>query len=332
MPTPSWRPRCSGWSDCLRPRRVRWRGGRCPTSIFRRASAGSEEGGTMRLVTFSDAGPARVGALVGDEVVDLAGAVPDTMLEVLAGGAAVLEAARRACDHAPRLPLGAVRLHAPVPRPPKLLAIFLNYPTHAAEVGQGAPAFPVFFNKQSTCVIGPGDAIHVPPESMLVDYEGELAVVIGRRCRRVPAVRAAEVIAGYTIANDVTVRDWQVRAPTVPVGKSGDALGPVGAYLVAAAVVGGPHALRLRTLVNGEIRQDVVTGEMLIDCFRQIEFLSTAFTLEPGDVIATGTPAGIGATQNPPRFLRAGDSVRVEIDGLGALENPVVDEPQLEVA
>jgi 2-keto-4-pentenoate hydratase/2-oxohepta-3-ene-1,7-dioic acid hydratase in catechol pathway len=286
----------------------------------------------MRLVTFSDAGPARIGAVVENEVVDLSGVVPRTMLEFLAGGDGALEAARRAIGSAPRAPLATVRLHAPVPRPPKFLAIFLNYPTHAAEVGQGAPAFPVFFNKQSTCVVGPGEAIHVPPESMLVDYEGELAVVIGRRCRRVPVARAAEVIAGYTIANDVTVRDWQVRAPTVTLGKSWDTHGPLGPWLVTADAVGDPHALRLRTLVNGDVRQDVVTGEMLVDCFREVEFLSTAFTLEPGDVIATGTPAGIGATQNPPRFLRAGDTVRVEIDGLGALENPVVDEPHREVA
>jgi 2-keto-4-pentenoate hydratase/2-oxohepta-3-ene-1,7-dioic acid hydratase in catechol pathway len=140
------------------------------------------------------------------------------------------------------------------------------------------------------------------------------------------------VIAGYTITNDVTVRDWQVRAPTVTLGKSWDTHGPLGPWLVTGDEVGDPHALRLRTLVNGERRQDAVTGDMLVDCFRQVEFLSTAFTLEPGDVIATGTPAGIGATQNPPRFLRAGDLVRVEIDALGALENPVVDEPRPEVA
>jgi len=286
----------------------------------------------MRLVTFSDARPARVGVVVGDEVIDVAGAVPASMLDFLAAGDGALTAARRALDAAPRAPLAAVRLHAPVPRPPKFLAIFLNYPTHAAEVGQGAPDFPVFFNKQSTCVVGPGDAIHVPPESMLVDYEGELAVVIGRRCRRVPVSRAHEVIAGYTIANDVTVRDWQVRAPTVTLGKSWDTHGPLGPWLITADELGDPHARRLRTRVNGELRQDATTGDMLIDCFRQVAFLSTACTLEPGDVIATGTPAGVGAMQDPPAFLRAGDVVRVEIDGIGALENPVVDEPRAEVA
>lgn len=281
----------------------------------------------MRLVTFSDARPARPGAVISDEVVDLSAVAPGSMLELLGAGTAALDAARRALSSAPRLPLATVRLHAPVPRPPKFLAIFLNYPTHAAEVGQGAPDFPVFFNKQSTCVVGPGDAICVPPESGLVDYEGELAVVIGRRCRRVPAARAHEVIAGYTITNDVTVRDWQVRAATVTMGKSWDTHGPLGPWLVTTDELGDPHAQRLRTLVNGELRQDAATGDMLIDCFRQVEFLSTAFTLEPGDVIATGTPAGIGATRNPPGFLRAGDMVRVEIDGIGTLENPVIDEP-----
>src|SRR4030095_1950268 len=263
----------------------------------------------MRLVTFSDARPARGGAVRDDEVVDLSDVVARTMLELLTAGTGALDAARRALGSAPRVPLATVRLHAPVPRPPKFLAIFLNYPTHAAEVGQGAPDFPVFFNKQSTCVVGPGDAIHVPPESMLVDYEGELAVVIGRRGRRVRAARAAEVIAGYTITNDVTVRDWQVRAPTVTLGKSWDTHGPLGPWLITADELGDPHARRLRTRVNGELRQDATTGDMLIDCFRQVAFLSTACTLEPGDVIATGTPAGVGAMQDPPALLRAGDVV-----------------------
>lgn len=285
----------------------------------------------MKLVTFSDSQAVRVGVVVGDEVVDLATAVPAlprTMPELLDAGASALAAARAAMDGSShRLALSAVRLHAPVPRPPKFLAIFLNYPTHVAETGQAAADFPVFFNKQSTCVTGPADPIHVPPESALVDYEGELAIVIGRRCRRVPAARAHEVIAGYTVTNDVSVRDWQIRSPTVTVGKSWDTHGPLGPWLVTADEVGDPHARVLRTWVNGELRQEARTGDMLVDCFAQVAFLSTVFTLEPGDVIATGTPGGVGVMQNPPRFLGAGDVVRIDIEGIGAIENPVVDEP-----
>lgn len=189
------------------------------------------------------------------------------------------------------------------------------------------PPFPVFFNKQSTCVTGPFDPIHLPRASMLLDYEGELAFVIGRRCRHVPRDRAAEVIAGYLVADDVSVRDWQLRTPTMTIGKSFDTHGPLGPWLVTPDEVGDPHALRLRTWVNGEQRQDSNTRELIYDCFVQVEHLSTAFTLEPGDVITTGTPAGVGGGMRPPRFLIEGDVVKVEIDRLGAIENRVIVEP-----
>jgi 2-keto-4-pentenoate hydratase/2-oxohepta-3-ene-1,7-dioic acid hydratase in catechol pathway len=232
-------------------------------------------------------------------------------------------------DAAERHALGGVRLLAPV-QPRKFLAIGLNYADHIAESGMEAPEYPVFFNKQVTCVVGPGDDVHMPRVSHLLDYEGELAVVIGERCRHVPEERAYEVIAGYTIANDVSVRDWQLRTPTMTMGKSFDTHGPLGPWLVTPDELGDPQDLAIRTYVNDELRQDGNTREMIYSCFQQVAHLSEAFTLEPGDVIATGTPAGIGAVRQPfpEGLLKVGDVVRVEIDGIGVLTNTVVDEPE----
>jgi 2-keto-4-pentenoate hydratase/2-oxohepta-3-ene-1,7-dioic acid hydratase in catechol pathway len=231
-------------------------------------------------------------------------------------------------DPAERHPLEEVRLLAPA-QPRKFLAIGLNYRDHIAESGMEAPQYPVFFNKQLTCVVGPNHDIHMPRVSQLLDYEGELAVVIGTRCRHVPEERAHEVIAGYTIANDVSVRDWQLRTPTMTMGKSFDTHGPLGPWLVTGDELGDPHDLTLRTYVNDELRQDGNTSEMIYDCFQQVAHLSAAFTLEPGDVIATGTPAGIGAVRQPfpDGLLKVGDVVRIEIDGIGTLSNTVVEEP-----
>ena len=228
-----------------------------------------------------------------------------------------------------RFPLEDVRLLAPV-RPGKFLGIGLNYADHIAESGMEAPEFPVFFNKQATCVVGPGDDVHLPKVSKLLDYEGELAIVIGKRCRHVSEDQAREVIAGYTITNDLSVRDWQLRTPTMTMGKSFDTHGPLGPWVVTPDELGDPHSLGIRTFVNGEQRQDGNTKDMIIDCFQQVAHLSQAFTLEPGDVIATGTPAGVGAVVQPfpEGLLKAGDEVRVEIDGIGTLANTVVDEPE----
>lgn len=222
-----------------------------------------------------------------------------------------------------------VRLLAPV-EPRKFLAIGLNYADHIAEAGMDAPAFPVFFNKQATCVVGPDDVVHMPRVSNLLDYEGELAVVIGTRCRHVPEDRAHEVIAGYTITNDLSVRDWQVRTPTMTLGKSFDTHGPLGPWIVTQNELGDPHDLSIKTYVNHELRQDGNTREMIYDCYEQVAHLSQAFTLEPGDVIATGTPAGIGAVRQPfpEGLLKVGDVVRIEIEGIGELRNIVVEEPE----
>jgi 2-keto-4-pentenoate hydratase/2-oxohepta-3-ene-1,7-dioic acid hydratase in catechol pathway len=286
----------------------------------------------MRLVTFTHQGSTRVGAADGDAVVDFAAAapaLPRDMIGFLAAGASALDAAQGAiASKKGRIPLTEVRLDAPVPRPGKFLAIGLNYADHVAESGMERPPVPVFFNKQTTCVVGPSADVHLPRVSPLLDYEGELAFVIGRRCRHVPRDRAAEVIAGYTVVNDVSVRDWQLRTPTMTMGKSFDTHGPMGPWLVTSDEIGDPHALELRTWVNGELRQHSNTAQLIFDCFAQVEHLSTAFTLEPGDVITTGTPSGVGGAMKPPRFLVAGDVVRIEIERIGTLENRVVPEPE----
>ena len=284
----------------------------------------------MRLATFTHGDATRIGVVDGDEVVDLAAAAPELprdMLVFLQGGAAAMTAARQAVSGGTRLPLADVRLEAPVRHPPKYLAIGLNYADHVKEAGMEAPKNPLFFNKQATCVVGPDAPIHLPRASTYLDYEGELAFVIGRRCRHVPRDRAHEMIAGYLVANDVSVRDWQLRTPTMTMGKSFDTHGPLGPWLVTPDEIDDPHALELRTWVNGELRQHSNTRELIFDCFAQIEHLSTAFTLEPGDVVTTGTPSGVGGALKPPRFLEAGDVIRIEIEQVGILENAVIEEP-----
>jgi 2-keto-4-pentenoate hydratase/2-oxohepta-3-ene-1,7-dioic acid hydratase in catechol pathway len=282
----------------------------------------------MKVCRFAtvDGAPA-LGIVEGDEVVDLsAGDVPPEPAAALAGfGRDGLE---KLADGAPRLRLADVRLLAPA-TPRKYLGIALNYADHIAETGMEAPEVPVFFNKQVTCVVGPGADIHMPKVSTFLDYEAELALVIGRRCRHVPAERAHEVIAGYTCANDVTVRDWQGRAQTMQIGKSFDTHGPLGPWLVTPDELGDPQDLRVRCTVDGELRQDASTAEMVFDCFQQVAHLSEAFTLEPGDVIATGTPAGVGIGRQPIRenLLQLGSTVTVEIEGIGELVNTVVAEP-----
>jgi 2-keto-4-pentenoate hydratase/2-oxohepta-3-ene-1,7-dioic acid hydratase in catechol pathway len=283
----------------------------------------------VKLCRFQEDGRARLGLVEGEEVADISAADPELPSEPAraletAGAERVAELAMAA----ERRPLSEVELLSPA-TPRKYLAIALNYVDHIAESGMEAPQVPMFFNKQVSCVVGPGAEVHLPKVSDKLDYEGELAIVIGRRCRHVPVESAHEAIAGYTIANDVSVRDWQMRAMTMTIGKSFDTHGPLGPWLVTGDEIGDPQALGIRTFVNDEKRQDGNTGEMVFDCFQQVSHLSEAFTLEPGDVIATGTPAGVGSSVQPfpEGLLKAGDTVRVEIDGIGELRNTVVEEP-----
>jgi len=284
----------------------------------------------MKLVTFTHNNYSRFGAVDGDEIVDGVGEcdLPMGMMNFLAAGDAALSAMqKRIASGNHRIPLSKVKLQAPIPRPGKYLAISLNYPDHIAETGRERPEYPSFFSKQSTCVIGNGDAIQRPKVSDKLDYEGELAFVIGKRCRHVPLEKAYEVIAGYTIANDVSVRDWQFRSPTFTVGKSFDTCGPLGPWLVTKDEIPDPHNLNLLTWVDDELRQDSNTKHMLFNCYEMIAYLSQAMTLEPGDVISTGTPSGVGVKMEPRGYLKPGQTVTVEIEGIGRLSNPVIEDP-----
>lgn len=286
----------------------------------------------MKLVTFTQANSTRIGVLDGEAIVDLAAAapvLPREMCAFLAAGAAALETAKQAVSKTgARVALKDVKLEAPILRPPKILAVGLNYKDHIAETGNKTPEVPMIFNKQSTAVTGPRGDIYLPRESEQLDYEGEFAVVIGRYCRHVPKNRAREVIAGYAIVNDVSVRDWQRRVPTFTMGKSWDTHCPLGPWITTADEVGDPHTLALKTWVNGELRQNSNTSQLLFNAFDLIEHVTTAFTLEPGDVISTGTPGGVAVAMNPPKWLKPGDVVKIAIDKLGEIENRVIAEPE----
>ncbi len=285
----------------------------------------------MKLVTFTEGGTTRIGVVVDNSIVDLAAAIPDLPREMtaflIAGPEAAERARRAAKDSANRIPLASAKLEAPIRRPPEFLAIGLNYADHVEETKMKRPEFPMFFNKQTSSVTGPYDPIHLPRVSSALDYEGELGFVIGRRCRHVPRDRAHEVIAGYVIVNDVSVRDWQRKAPTMTLGKSFDTHAPFGPWIITADELGDPHKLELRTFVNGEQRQHSNTRNLIFDCFAQVETLSTVFTLMPGTVISTGTPGGVAAAMNPPKWLKVGDVVRIEVEGIGQIENKVIAEP-----
>ena len=281
----------------------------------------------MKLATFIESDIPRVGRIEGDVVVDLVDSgLPIEMSAVFAAGLDAMKLAATAGGT--EFALDDVGLWSPVMRPPKILAIGLNYKDHIEETGLDTPAFPMFFNKQATAANGPFAPIHLPRVSDALDYEGELGFLIGRRCRHVPRERAHEVIAGYVVCNDVSVRDWQMRAQTFTIGKSFDTHSPFGPWLVSADELGDPHDLDLKTWVNGELRQDSNTKHLVFDCFEQIETLTQAFTLEPGDLILTGTPSGVGIGFKPHKYLQAGDVVKVEIENIGYIENEVITEPE----
>jgi 2-keto-4-pentenoate hydratase/2-oxohepta-3-ene-1,7-dioic acid hydratase in catechol pathway len=284
----------------------------------------------MKLITFIYQEKTNIGALVDGGIVAAEGDLPNNMIDFLAGGQPALDRLQTLISASPKLiPLSEVKLLAPVPRPGKFLGIGLNYADHISETGRDKPEYPTFFTKQSTCVIANGEAIHVPLISDKVDYEGELGFVIGKRCRHVPVEKAHEVIAGYTICNDVTVRDWQQRTPTWTLGKSFDTHGPMGPWLVTADEIADPHNLILKTWVDDELRQNANTGEMIFNCYEMVAYLTQAMTLEPGDVISTGTPAGVGVKMKPRGYLKPGQTVRIQIESIGTLTNPVIAEPEV---
>jgi 2-keto-4-pentenoate hydratase/2-oxohepta-3-ene-1,7-dioic acid hydratase in catechol pathway len=282
----------------------------------------------MKLATLRRLdGSLTTAVVTGDEVVDLsiaAPGVPSEMSALLAAGpGALARVAEVASGEQGRGPLDLTALAAPVQRPGKFLAVGLNYADHVAESGAATPDYPTVFAKTSSCITGPYDDVLRPAISDALDYEGELGFVIGTRCRHVSRDRAHEVIAGYTIVDDLSVRDIQHRSGQWTLGKSFDTHGPIGPWIVTGDEL-DPHSLAIRTLVNGEVRQSSNTSNLIFDCFSQVEVISGICTLEPGDVIATGTPGGVGMALG--KMLVPGDVVRVEIEGIGAIENRVVQE------
>jgi acylpyruvate hydrolase len=223
--------------------------------------------------------------------------------------------------------LNAVRILPPVPKPPKILCVGLNYDDHLEESGLKKPVYPEIFARYATSLIAHREPIRRPPESSALDYEAELAVVIGRKGRRIQPDRALDHVAGYSLFNDATIRDFQLRTPQWTMGKNFDATGAFGPWLVTPdALPPGAQRLRIQGRLNGRVMQDARTDQLIFSVSALIEMISTAMTLEPGDVIITGTPGGVGAARKPPVFMRPGDVFEVEIEGMGVLSNPVQDE------
>ncbi len=276
----------------------------------------------MKLVTFEAARDLHTGAVVGEGIVDLAAAgLPARMIDLIAEWSRLAARAREIADTTtPQYKLSQVRVHAPVPDPQKILAIGLNYADHIAESSQPKPEKQIWFSKLPNAVNGPYDPIELPKASSAIDYEAELVVVIGKRCRHVSKADAASVVFGYAAGNDVSVRDWQFHTAQWIVGKSFDTHAPIGPWIVTSDEIGDPHTLGIRALVNGELRQNSNTSNLVFNVYDQIAYLSQAMTLMPGDLIFTGTPGGVGMAMKPPSFLKAGDVVRIEIDRIGALE------------
>ncbi|BDI06032.1 fumarylacetoacetate hydrolase family protein [Sphaerotilus microaerophilus] len=289
----------------------------------------------MKLARFTangNAHHAQVGAIQNGRIValtDLVPGVPDSIRGVLAAGPHLRERLEQALvQHKGGLPLEAVRLEAPVPEAQKFMAIGMNYHDHAEEArraGVPVPQNQLWFNKQVTCITGPYDPIYKPRVSDKMDYEAELGVVIGKRCRYVGVEDARSVVGGYFVCNDVTARDWQFKSPTYTLGKSFDSHGPIGPWITTDDEIADPHNLTMRLWVNGELRQEANTGGMIYNIWQQIHELSQVMTLEPGDLIATGTCANVGIALG--KFLQPGDVVKVEIDSLGFIENRVEAEP-----
>lgn len=285
----------------------------------------------MKLVTFIYKNTSQLGVIVNDEICLCHGApnIPNNIIDFLIAGESAKQAMQKLIEgEGKRIPLADVILLAPVPKPGKFLGIALNYADHISETKLETPEYPMFFTKQSTCVIGNQAAIHRPLVSEKLDYEGELAFVIGTRCRHVAADKASQVIAGYTIVNDVSVRDWQFRSPTWTLGKSFDTHGPMGPWIVTADEIKDPHHLMLKTWVDDDLRQSSNTQQMIFNCFQIVEYLTKVMTLEPGDVISTGTPSGVGVKMKPRGYMKPGQQVTIEIEGIGTLSNPVIEEPK----
>ena len=284
----------------------------------------------MKLVTFRHNGHTHPGVVSGDKTISLKAAGYMDMLSVLQGGREALSRVASFVQKAPAAAtfgLESVTLCAPIQKPPKILCMGLNYRDHAAEAKMEIPKAPVIFAKYWNTVIGPGDKIVLPNNSTKPDYEAELVFVIGKGGRHIKAENWREHVVGYMNANDVSARDFQMAVSQWTMGKNFDTFMPMGPWLVTADEITDPHKLGISATVNGEKLQNSNTCEQIFRIPETIEFLSSVMTLEPGDVISTGTPAGVGFSFHPPKWLKAGDEVVVEVAGLGQLKNICVAEP-----
>jgi len=313
----------------------------------------------VRLLTFLAGSHTRLGAELRDKVVDLNAALvwmleqngepaanrlaeallPSDMLSFLQAGLRARQEGERVLGYIASVlsqsdvPAGIlfdrsdVHVCAPIPRPGKVICVGINYRNHVMEMKREIPTIPVIFSKLANTIVGHEDTVSMPRVSTDLDYEAELAVVIGRRGRYIKESEAYDYIAGYTAFNDISVRDWQKRTPQWLQGKSFDRTGPLGPVLVTVDEIANPHQLGIRSYVNGEIRQNDNTDKMIFNVPFLVSFISQVMTLEPGDVIATGTPGGVGVAMNPPGFMKVGDTVRVEIDQIGSLQNYIVEDP-----
>jgi 2-keto-4-pentenoate hydratase/2-oxohepta-3-ene-1,7-dioic acid hydratase in catechol pathway len=285
----------------------------------------------MRLATIATPHGPRAALQLGDWYVDLHAtdpALPKSIRGLLEAGTATLRIAEDAASqlHAVRHPLGSVRLLAPIPDPPKVICVGLNYRDHAAESGAPIPREPVLFSKFATAIIGPEEPIVLPAVSKKVDYEAELVLVVGKRGRHLTKENAMDVLVGYTIGHDVSARDWQLEKDGKQwlAGKTFDTFAPIGPQLVTRDEVPDPQALGIRLRLNGKTMQDSTTKQLIFSPAEVLAYVSQVVTLQPGDIVFTGTPPGVGVARKPPVFLKDGDVVEIEIAGLGVLRNPVV--------
>ncbi|MEH6758387.1 MAG: fumarylacetoacetate hydrolase family protein [Parasphingorhabdus sp.] len=282
----------------------------------------------MKIAIFSTDKTRLVGLVTNDGIIDLAKHMdnaPPTMIEVMKNWDTLEPILSSLAFKKADYSLDEVHLHNPISRPGKIMGMGLNYADHAAEADMQIPDEQMWFCKASTSINGPYDSIQLPKVSSALDYEAELVFIIGKRCRHVSVKDAPSVIFGYCAGNDVSVRDWQFKTSQFNLGKSFDSHGPLGPWIVTPDEF-DPHNANIRCLVNGELRQNSNTKHFIFNCYEQIACLSQAMTLEPGDIAFTGTPSGVGAVMDPPKWLKTGDVVRVEIDGIGAIENVVKPE------
>ena len=284
----------------------------------------------MRFVTFQKDASARLGVLTGDEIADLSGlaGAPASLFDLLQAGGDAVASVKPLVEKAPRLPLSGATLLPVIPRPGKIICLGLNYAEHAAEGGREKPDYPNFFMRSATTLIGQGASIPRPRVSEQLDFEAELAAIIGRRVpRHVAKTEALSYVAGYACFNDVSVRDYQRRTPQWTIGKNFDGTGPFGpAFVTADELPQGARGLKIESRLNGKVMQSANTRDMIFPVDETIMLLSQCMTLEPGDVLVMGTPAGVGFARTPPVWMKAGDTIEVEIEGVGLLSNPVVDE------